>query len=254
MNVLTMRASEIPAREARKIWREFRVSEGFADGGPLLGTGNAKANKNALPTYTLSLFPVYMGVCPFSTPECRATCLQDTGRGGEPRVTAGRKLRNRFLAAHLDAFASLVKAELIAAVRKHGAVACRLNTLSDVPWELVAPWLLDIAGVTFYDYTKNWSRVSMPNYSLTHSASERTSPADIVAKVATGATVAVVFETKYRSGAAVQHPLPETYYGAPVIDGDKTDERFNDTGVVVGLRAKGKAAQLPVGGFVKAAQ
>ena len=49
--------------------------------------------------------------------------------------------------------------------------------------------------------------------------------------------------------------MPTSHLGLTVIDGDKTDTRYDDSrGVVVGLRAKGKAAQLPVGGFVRAAQ
>jgi hypothetical protein len=47
--------------------------------------------------------------------------------------------------------------------------------------------------------------------------------------------------------------LPETYLGRPVIDGDEHDLRFLDpSGVVVGLRAKGKARKQR-GGFVVAA-
>lgn len=255
MNVLTLRCSEIDVCEARRLWREFRVSKGFAPRAKLLGEpgSNAKTAKNALLTYTLSLYPVYKGVCPFSTPQCRQTCLAGIGRGGSPDVRNGRKLRNEFLEAHPDAFATLLKAELMAAVAKHGAIGCRVNTFSDVPWEIVAPWAM-VPGVTFYDYTKNWSRPSLPNYSLTYSASERTGPAEIVDMVARGETVAVVFETKHRPGARAQTALPELYYGAPVVDGDKTDERFSDGGVVVGLRAKGEAQKLPVGGFVKAAQ
>ena len=48
----------------------------------------------------------------------------------------------------------------------------------------------------------------------------------------TGINAAVVFRDK----------LPKTFKGLPVIDGDKDDLRFLDPeGVVVGLKAKGKA-------------
>ena len=50
--------------------------------------------------------------------------------------------------------------------------------------------------------------------------------------------------------AVVFHKLPETYLGRPVINGDETDLRFLDPkGVVVGLKAKGKAKK-DTSGFV----
>jgi hypothetical protein len=73
------------------------------------------------------------------------------------------------------------------------------------------------------------------NYRLTFSRSEKNEDiADCFIK--RGGNVAVVFSTKKKDA------LPETYLGAPVIDGDTHDLRFLDPrGVVVGLRAKGKA-------------
>jgi hypothetical protein len=73
------------------------------------------------------------------------------------------------------------------------------------------------------------------NYRLTFSRSEKNE--DIAdGFIKRGGNVAVVFST--RKGRA----LPDTYLGAPVIDGDEHDLRFLDPrGVVVGLRAKGKA-------------
>jgi hypothetical protein len=48
--------------------------------------------------------------------------------------------------------------------------------------------------------------------------------------------VAVVFNTKKGK------PLPKTYYGIKVVEGDDTDLRFLDSKrVIVGLRAKGNA-------------
>jgi hypothetical protein len=45
----------------------------------------------------------------------------------------------------------------------------------------------------------------------------------------------VVFSTKRG------RPLPTHWHGLPVVDGDATDNRFDDPGgVVVGLRAKGR--------------
>jgi hypothetical protein len=53
--------------------------------------------------------------------------------------------------------------------------------------------------------------------------------------------------------AVVFDKLPETYLGKPVIDGDVSDLRFLDPkGVIVGLKAKGKAKKDSSGFVVKA--
>ena len=249
--VFALRAQEIDLPTALTTYADFREADGWGRKGKLTGApgDNHKTGLNTLPTYNLTLFANYMRICPFSTPQCRATCLVDIGRGGEPRTAQSRRMRTAFLWAHPDAFCTILKAELLAGVRKYGRIGARLNTLSDVPWETVAPWLFEIANVTFYDYTKNWSRRSLPNYSLTFSASERTADFEIVDKVNAGETVAVMFNVNHRPGAKQQSPLPVTYLGLPVIDGDVSDERFNDSAVVIGLRAKGRAKALPVGGF-----
>jgi hypothetical protein len=172
--------------------------------------------------------------CPFSTPACRAGCVSQNGNGRYDKVQQARQLKTRFLLEHPNEFCSLLAHELDTAMRKHGArLRVRLNTFSDIRWEEIAPWLLR-GDVTFYDYTKDWSRVAPANYRLTLSASERTSDRRVLAAVNAGRSVAVVFDTP-RTRA-----LPETWHGLEVIDGDKTDDRYGDLGVVVGLRAKGK--------------
>ena len=57
-----------------------------------------------------------------------------------------------------------------------------------------------------------------------------------------GGNIAVVFDTKKGE------ELPTSFWGRPVVDGDKTDLRFLDAdNVVVGLRSKGKAKKAPTG-------
>ena len=125
-------------------------------------------------------------------------------------------------------------------------MAMRLNAFSDVAWERVVPWLFEMFdGVRFYDYTKRTERVALPsNYSLTVSRTERTSMANVQASIEAGQNVAVIFDTPRSK------PLPETYGGVPVIDGDESDLRFKDPdGVVVGLRAKGSLRSDNTSGF-----
>ena len=69
------------------------------------------------------------------------------------------------------------------------------------------------------------------NYSLTFSRSE-TNEAQCLEVLNRGGNVAVVFRKE----------LPTHWNGFPVINGDENDLRFLDPkGVVVGLKAKGKA-------------
>jgi hypothetical protein len=79
------------------------------------------------------------------------------------------------------------------------------------------------------------------NYHLTFSRKENNQAmVELIAKM--GGNVAVVFADK----------LPATYLGKPVIDGDETDLRFLDgKGVIVGLKAKGKAKKDESGFVVK---
>jgi hypothetical protein len=121
----------------------------------------------------------------------------------------------------------------------------RLNGTSDIRWETVevdghANIMELFPTVQFYDYTKLVNRRALPaNYRLTFSLAENND----LAAWASGLNVAAVFKGK----------LPATFMGRPVIDGDETDLRFLDpVGIVVGLKAKGKAKKDQTG-FVRAA-
>jgi hypothetical protein len=118
----------------------------------------------------------------------------------------------------------------------------RLNGTSDLNWDrVITAW----PSIQFLDYTKNYGRMHTflegnlaRNYHLTFSRSEY-NEAECRKVLAMGGTVAVVFKGK----------LPETYLGAPVINGDLDDLRFRDPpGCVVGLLAKGRAKH-DVSGF-----
>ena len=92
--------------------------------------------------------------------------------------------------------------------------------------------------VQFYDYTKvnNRKVAHIPNYHLTFSKADG-NDMDVRIALSNGMNVAAVFRE-----------LPETYLGRPVINGDETDLRFLDPqGVIVGLKAKGKAKKDTTG-------
>lgn len=246
----------IDLRDARASWIEFRRSRGWAGDAPLLTppTGNHKLMKSEWPTYAVSLAPAResgINVCPFSTPLCRKGCIAFAGKGDLPAIKRARIDKTLFLAEQPRAFVTLLDHEIAAAHQKHGRLAVRLNNFSDIPWEHIIPWLFERhSAVEFYDYTKDWGRVNLPdNYWLTYSASERTPIAQVIGRtIQDDRNVAVVFDTR-RS-----EPLPTTFWTVPVIDGDSTDERFLDPqGVVVGLRAKGRMRHPSFRRFVKEA-
>lgn len=240
--MLAARVVRIDSKEARQAWAEFRAAEGWKSYRPLLTAPdeNLKLGKSqTVATYGLALAQSTLSghnTCSYSTASCRAGCVGGNGNGRFDSVVRARSTKVRFLLANPSAFCTLLADEIDAASAKHGGrIAVRLNTFSDLPWEVFAPWIFE-SGVHFYDYTKNWSRGSFvpANYHLTFSASERTSDAVIAEKVAAGHNVAVVFDVR-RSG-----PLPNVWNGMRVVDGDKSDARSEDPrGVVVGLRAKG---------------
>lgn len=159
----------------------------------------------------------------------------------------------RFVQEQEEFFSDLVKdiSSLITKAQKEGKIPCvRLNGTSDIEWEKHRFQGLTIfqrfPNVTFYDYTKNKRRMvdslsnhSWPmNYSLTFSRSESNQKA-CEEVLALGGNVAAVFRV-----------VPPESFGVPVVDGDLSDLRFLDpAGVVVGLKAKGKAKK-DLSGFV----
>ena len=134
--------------------------------------------------------------------------------------------------------------------------AWRPNTTSDYPFHTVA---LTVNGkpvkslihafpeIEAYDYTKitkralQWAAGLLPsNYHITFSKSESNDD-DVERVIKAGGNVAVVFSGK---------TLPDTWQGVKVINGDESDVRFFDeSGVIVGLKAKGEA-KTDQSGFV----
>lgn len=192
-------------------------------------------------------------VCAARSVGCTAGCLNMAGRGGiggpDNQIQRARVRRTRQFHADRAAFLAQIVRE-IQALEKHAAKrdavpAVRLNGTSDIAWERVP---VTVAGVThvnlmalfpnvrFYDYTKLPGRANLPtNYHVTFSLSEDNDRTALKA-VARSQNVAVVM------GVRKGRPLPATWGGLPVIDGDAHDFRFLDPrGCVVGLRAKGPA-------------
>lgn len=194
--------------------------------------------------------------CPGATKGCANVCLFGAGHGqrhmihdGTHHVWIARITRTILFYEHRDAFKQRAIRELQSFRRKAGRAgvktALRPNVLSDIDWQVLAPWLFEQGIDRVYDYTKVTKRVktARPDYHLTVSRMETTIDADIHETIQ-WANVAVVFDT--RKG----QPLPSHYLGHPVFDGDITDNRFNDpTGHIIGLREK-RTGKADTTGFV----
>lgn len=227
----------------------------------LLGVDNAKTVKGEELGYLtgiLYLMPTD-ALCPSSRiAGCREACLVTAGRAAfTPGIGAARAGRTAFWEADQANFMRLLVLEITALVKraiKEGKLACvRLNGTSDIDWSRV---ICPDTGLTlfelfpdcqFYDYTKQPSIIrkaqAVANWNVTASYSGANAHyADQITAAARqyGANLSVVF-----SG-----PLPETFLGLQVINGDEHDLRFLDPKhCVVGLKAKGQAKR-DTSGFV----
>jgi hypothetical protein len=217
-------------------------------------------------TAVLHLAPHKLGgrgnVCPWASAECIAGCLNTAGRGGigagtleeirAERTNVIQRARIRrtrlFFDGGADLFVSRLEQEIAShrrrAIRNGLRPAVRLNGTSDIQWEKVAPGTMErFSDVVFYDYTKapygrRPAELLPSNYSLTMSYSGHNA-ADCRGALDMGRNVAIVFAVK--RGA----PLPQSYWGFDVVDGDKDDLRFLDPSpAIVGLRAKGRAISV----------
>lgn len=216
--------------------------------------------------------------CGARTKGCTAGCLNSAGRGGigatfddagvllRPNaVQAARIRRTRLFFERRAEFMALVVRDIERLVRQAhsvgGVPAVRMNGTSDIDWQDVpchrggrqySHVFEAFPEVRFWDYTKRRERIAetfagaLPlNYSVTFSRAETLANKVAAMKALQGGmNVAAVFATKRGQ------PLPATWNGHRVIDGDVTDFRFTDpVGVVVGLRAKGRAKR-DMSGFV----
>jgi hypothetical protein len=219
----------------RKIHRQLLTPPG----------ANTKLAKGSVPIYGLTLAPAGASgyqLCPWRSAECEAACLGITsGRSRFSNVQQARIQKTRLLMENPVPFFHQLHVELLQAARKHGpgGFAFRSNVLSDIPWETIAPNIYRYTHRN-YDYTKSFDRAMQslhwvsPSLRLTLSFSGHNWD-DCVTYMRYGGTAAVVFaEPK-------DHPLPYSYMGFRVVDGDESDARWLDPiGCIVGLRAKGR--------------
>jgi hypothetical protein len=238
----------------------------------LLSVGNPKTLKGMAQgynTYILHLAPGSLSgknTCPKATAGCLSACLNTAGRGGMFKrgentntIQQARIRKTNLFYNDREQFMRLLVKDINLAIKqsaKKGLVPVfRLNGTSDISWEKYPVTIGNItysnifayfSNYQFYDYTKVLGRKvsGISNYSLTFSAADGNDLDVLLARKA-GYNIAVVF------GIKKTLPMPESYMGLPVFNGDESDLRFLDPKqVVVGLYAKGKAKK-DTSGFVK---
>jgi hypothetical protein len=238
-------------RAARVTWAAFRESKGFKYDAPKLLTypsSQAKLGKSKEFTVGLTLqHAAVAGVetCPWRG-ECARVCVLDNGNGRYANTQQGRNVKTQFLYEFPVAFTRLLVEELRGLSAKYERVLVRLNVNSDLRWARILPALVNgeiFPNVYFYDYTKNAAVLSgagmvAANYRAVYSVNEGSNMDKVAAFVARGGTAAIVTTRKKNT------PPPSTFMGLPVLDGDATDNRFDESGSWVDLYAKGKARAL----------
>jgi hypothetical protein len=245
--------------------------------GPLLAdeASNPKLAKSGkkIPEYrtkALSLAPSTMSgidTCPSASKECKAACLgKSAGRAFMANVKDARVKKTLKYFGDPHHFYAKMDHEITNAketAHKNGQkLAVRLNVISDIPHEHLAPGLFKKHhDVQFYDYTKISGRAhhkNLPsNYHLTLSSTGVNHPDSNWSKVRKhldrGGVAAMAFNIPSR-GKASEAKLPshvhdeETGKKYRVVDGDEHDHRHLDKemhgiahheGVIAGLKFKG---------------
>lgn len=195
--------------------------------------------------YTLS----GKNLCAFASTECANDCLNSAGRGKFPNVQKARKEKTDLFLTDQKLFLESLINQIKKLSKKYGSqLAIRLNGTSDIPFENLkfeGKNLFEIfPTVQFYDYTKNYKRMSLdiPNYHLTYSRSE-TAFSHYQSKqvLKSGKNVAIVFSPQIYNELLTSGCVLIDGQKYPVIDGDKSDLRFLDGFGIVALKAKGKA-------------
>ena len=222
--------------------------------------GNPKTDKNkkikGLDKYRilrLNLAPSDLSgfnVCAMASKGCKKACLHTAGNPVfQKQKDLGIINRTRYYFQSRVEFISRLFKEIknheIYCNKNNYIPVVRLNTTSDIPWE-IHNIFEKFPNIQFYDYTKIKKRAFKyinneytKNYHLTFSLNE-INYNDSMDVLNNGGNVAIVFRNQ----------LPKTYKGFNVVNGDLHDLRFLDPrNSIVGLKAKGKA-KTDTSGFV----
>ena len=180
----------------------------------------------------------WRNLCRGSTRGCRSVCLTNSGR--MPMNHLPQFVRSYLWQAHRDVFLAHLDDEITrfanSCRNRRSQPVVRLYGTHDGDILADAPGIVDAhPDVMFNDYTKLPIATGKvrDNVYRCKSATENTTYDDFMDYAVRGLNHAVPFDLRRTD------PLPEFYYGIPVVDGDLHDLRFTDpAGVIVGLRYK----------------
>ena len=190
--------------------------------------------------------------CPGATDACIMACVGSrTGQGALPSskiARIGRTLAMRYDSERFNALLDYeISSEAMRAAVFGVKLAFRFNVATD-HWQLANECAERHPSVTFYDYSAIPNAVRS-NGKVRRVYSRKDGKArhkQALAMLSAGYGVAVVFDV-FDVDARTKAPLPKTWQGCPVIDGDLNDLWFlraPKTGAfVVGLRVKGTKKQ-----------
>lgn len=236
------------------------------------GNTNAKTSKNIRETHILYLSPVDQNskgknICPFASKGCAEACLYSAGRGAFSNVKNSRLNKTEYFVQDPKTFTAQLILEIeflrIRAKRENKQIAIRLNGTSDIDFLFLFKkyhnWdyeekaenpnaVIPQSGIYFYDYTPNkakYFRYQWSKYSLIFSRKEDNEQEvkEVLSK--NGKVSAVFLDTERRA-----------YKGYEVHDGDERDDLIIDLanvphGLIIGLKAKGKAKKDTTGFVIK---
>jgi hypothetical protein len=243
-----------------------------ASGLKLLSYGgtNTKTAKNAIESYIMYLSPYKdnsknISVCPKATKGCVASCLYTAGRGKFSSVIMGRQRRTELYVNNKPLFLDILMDDLlkIKAKRERASniedkrpdIAIRFNGTSDLDFIGMLNTkfntnILNWKGFKFYDYTKIIGKIDKYRntpYVQTFSMAEGNTD-DVYQAIKWGVNVAAVFRSELPPSINIYSNKENKFMKVKVVDGDKTDiEMLKFKGVILGLKAKGKAKKDTTG-------
>ena len=200
-------------------------------------------------TYIIYLAPADLSgrnVCPKSK-YCKAFCLNGAGHNkaeviakgiNHSKINLSRIKKTNIFFDNREDFMLMMIHEIMKYEEKAKSLgmqfACRLNGTSDISLNAFTyqgtPIYEIFPNVQFYDYTKVYNRIEtlayVSNYDITFSYDGHNWD-ECEQYLSNHGRIAVVFDTPI---------MPKYWRGYRVIDGNKSDDRFNDDrGVIVGL-------------------
>jgi hypothetical protein len=170
---------------------------------------------------------------------CADTCIYYQGMGRFPNVQNARIRKTKLYFEDRDNFLMTVNKDIMKAVtwsKKQNLTPCfRLDGTTDIG--IARHFVEYYKTLQFYDYTKILNRIekaqNIPNWHLTYSLSERTTPQQLQQVLATKTNIAIPFATA--------PDMTSKLWGRELVNADKHDLRFLDgENKIAVLKVKGK--------------